>query len=230
MDLMDYLRGQERIRKGPAEGVKERYTRVVIDLGTARDDVKLHLVGDYLAVAKMDGVASTTFFKLNHRNSRGIYPSEIEKLYATFNGIWLTNAAESGKQLVIYIGGALSGEIKTATGKTGLKDSSGSDIDPAEEKHFIAHTGKHSVNALGVADTAERMMAASTKVKWAIIHTDKAIRYGFTSTVHRTGPIGALCGADDTLTLEVCDLYEVYFNNDVAAETPKLQIEYVEEA
>lgn len=133
IEWMDILRAKERLGKTSSEGVKERYTRIVISLTDARTDEALHINGDYLAVAKMDGVASTTFFKLNHKNARAIYPSEIEKLYADFSKVFLTNAAEAGKELIIYVGGALSGEIKTATGKTGLKDSSGSDIDPATE-------------------------------------------------------------------------------------------------
>lgn len=229
-DWMNWMRGQERIAKTGDERVTERYSRIVIDLGTAREDKEIHISGDYLAVAKMNGTASTTKFRLNHRNSREIYPTEIESLYATYKKIYLTNAAEAGKELILYVGGALAGEIKVTAGKVGLKNTAGSDIDPVRDDHFIAHTGAHSVNALAVADTAEHMMAASTKVKWAIIYTDLAIRWGFVSTVHRTGPIGALLTANGNLALEYCDLYDVWFNNNVPAEQPKLQIEYVEEA
>lgn len=131
--MLDYLRGEARIAKSSSERVTERYSRIVLDLGTARTDEKIHITGDYLGVAKCNGAGATTFFKLNHTNSRAIYPTEIEKLYATYNKIYLTNAAEPGKELILYIGGALSGEIKVSTGKTGLKDSAGNDINPATE-------------------------------------------------------------------------------------------------
>lgn len=133
-DILNYLRGQERIAKTGDERVTERYARVVLDLTEARDEVKIHLSGDYLAVASSTGDSSTTWFRLNHRNSQKIYPNEIEKLYATYKHILLTNAAEPGKELILYVGGALAGEIKVASaGKTQLKNASGTDINPATE-------------------------------------------------------------------------------------------------
>ena len=134
MEWIDMLRGEARLQKTEQERVTERYSRIVIDLGTERTDEEIHITGDYLAVAKMNATASTTFFKLNHRNSRQIYPSEIEKLYATYKKIYLTNAAEAGKELILYVGGALSGEIKVQTGKVSLKNASGTDINPATEE------------------------------------------------------------------------------------------------
>jgi hypothetical protein len=229
MDYLDFLRGQARIAKTGEERVTERYSRIVIDLGTAREEVKIHLTGDYMGIAKSNGAAATTFFRLNHRNARAIYPSEIAKLYATYKHIYLTNAAEAGKELILYVGGALSGEIQVSTGKMGLKDSDGGDIDPVEDKHFISHTGGHLSNTI-VADTAERLSATSLKVRWAIMNADLAIRWGFTSTVHRTGTIGVLLAAGATLTLEFCDLYDIYVINNAGAETPKIECEYVLEA
>jgi hypothetical protein len=139
MDYLEWFRGQQRIAKTGDERVTERYARVVIDLTVARDEEKIHLSGDYLAVASSTGAASTTWFRLNHRNSQKIYPNEIEKLYASYKHILLTNAAEAGKQLVLYVGGALAGEIKVSSaGKTQLKNAAGTDINPATEDGNIA--------------------------------------------------------------------------------------------
>jgi hypothetical protein len=134
MDYLEWFRGQQRIAKTGEERVTERYARIVIDLTTARDEVKIHLAGDYLAVAQSTGAAGTTWFRLNHRNAQQIYPNEIEKLYATYKHLYLSNAAEPGKELILYVGGALAGEIKVASaGKTQLKNASGVDINPATE-------------------------------------------------------------------------------------------------
>jgi hypothetical protein len=137
-DFLDWMRAQARIAKTDTERVTERYARIVIDLGTAREEVKINISGDYMGVAKFTGTASTTYFRLNHRNAREIYPSEIAKIYATYKHIYLSNAAEAGKELVLYVGGAMSGEIQVNTGKVGLKDSSGGDIDPATEDGNLA--------------------------------------------------------------------------------------------
>jgi hypothetical protein len=102
-------------------------------------------------------------------------------------------------------------------------------VDLVPDSRFVSHTGGHLVNTI-VADTAEKLSPASLKVKWAIIYTDLAIRYGFTSTVARAAKIGNVLAAGATLTVEYCDLTELYIVNNVGAETPKVQCEYVEEA
>jgi hypothetical protein len=210
-----------------AEGVKARYARFEFPLGTAESNKEMHLVGDYIGIVSITG-SGTCKIRLDHRHSQEINLREVAEIAAPFGKMYFTTDGAGGT-CTVYIGGALAARLKPIQGKVSIRSIAGSDVDLVEDKHFISHTGGHSINTIDTPDTAERMMAASTKVKWAIIYTDKAIRWGFVSTVHRTGPIGVLLVAAGTLTLEYCDLYDVYFNNNVAAEGPKIQIEYVEE-
>ena len=103
MDVYELLRQEARSKKA-GEPTKEQYTRVEIDLDTAREDEELHISGNQITMASCDGAATTTYFKLNHRHSRKLYPSEIEKVVGNFGGIYLTNVAETGKKLILYIG------------------------------------------------------------------------------------------------------------------------------
>ena len=133
----------------------------------------------------------------------------------------------------LFVGGAFAGEIEPSTGiKTGLTDSDGVDIDPVKDDRFKAHTGKHLRVELAVADTAEKLIATSLKVKWAIISVEGfACRWAFSSTVHRTGEIGIPVTTGSSIVIEYCNLSEIYFINKTggAGELPILNIEYVEE-
>lgn len=232
-EVLKQLRREERaVLK--REGVKGRYTKKKISLASALTDEPLKVFGDYLGVAKIVGTSSISV-KLDNKHGTPIDLREVAEIESPFGVLYITtDGADATGYITIYFGGDLTARIKPKENKVSIRNTAGSDVDLLTEaafnSKFNSHAGEHSVNALGVADTAERIMAASTKVKWAIIHTDLAIRWGFTSTVHRTGPIGGLVAADGDLSVEFCDLYEIYFNNNVAGETPKLQIEYVEEA
>jgi hypothetical protein len=230
-ELLKKQRG-EMARLMAEEGVKARYARIELPLDSAESNKEMHLVGDYIGVVSITG-SGTVKVRLDHRHSQEIDLREVSEISAVFGKLYFTTDGGGGT-CTLYIGGALSARLKPIQGKVSIRNTTGSDVDLLTEAEYksrnVSHVGGHSLNALAVADTAERMMAASKKVKWAIIYTDLAIRWGFSSTVHRTGPIGVELAAGGSLTLEYCDLYDVYFNNAVAAETPKIQIEYVEEA
>jgi hypothetical protein len=210
-----------------AEGVKARYARFEFPLGSAESNKEMHLVGDYIGVVSITG-SGTVKVRLDHRHSQEIDLREVAEISAVFGKLYFTTDGAGGT-CTLYIGGALSARLKPIQGKVSIRNIAGSDVDLVNDSRFKSHTGGHSVNTLAVADTAKRIMAASTPIRWAMIHTDLAIRWGFTSSVHRTGPVGGLLVADGDLVVELCDLYDMYFNNNVAAETPKLQIEYIEE-
>ena len=229
-DFYALLKNQTREYKEllKREGVKGRYTRITLDLSAAQTSQELAIEGDYIGVVSITDTG-TCKIRLDHRHSQEIDLREVSEISSPFGKLYFTTDGAGG-EAIIYVGGALTARLKPIQGKVSIRNIGGSDVDLVTDSRFIAHTGGHSINTLGTPDTAERMMAASTKIKWAIIHTDKAIRWGFTSSVHRTGPIGVLLAAAGTLVLEYCDLYDVYFNNNVGAEGPKIQIEYVEEA
>ena len=234
---MDMRFGDLRF-KGREEGVKERYTRIVIELDVARVNEELAITGDMIAVASCTGDGSTTFFKLNHRHARPIHPTEVLEVGAPngFNRIYMSNAAESGKSVVLYVSGAMF--LKTAAGKVGIKNTSGTDIDPATiqsieslEERFESHTYKHKEETTqGAAGTAERLMAASTPVRWAIIHFQTVAVVGDADTTVNAGAHpGQRYGADSYLAIEFCDLYDIWIM-DQAGVAVKYTINYVEEA
>jgi hypothetical protein len=230
-ELLKKQRG-EMGRLMAEEGVKARYARIELPLGTAQSNKEMHLVGDYIGVVSITG-SGTVKVRLDHRHSQEIDLREVSEISAVFGKLYFTSDGAGGT-CTLYIGGALSARLKPIQGKVSIRDISGSDVDLLTEETFLekyeSHTGGHEKTTLASADTAERIVAAALKVKWAIIHTDKEIRYGFTSTVARATAIGAVLAGDSSLVVEYCDLRTLYFVNNVAVETPVLNIEYMEEA
>jgi hypothetical protein len=209
------------------EGVKGRYTRITLDLSTAQTNQLLDIEGDYIGVVSITSIG-TCNIRLDHRHSQNINLREVAEINSPFGKMYFTSDGAGGS-CVIYVGGALTARLKPIQGKVSVRNIAGSDVDLLQDKRFISHTGGHLANTI-VADTAERLSPTSLKVRWAVMNADLAIRWGFTSTVHRTGTIGVLLAAGATLTVEFCDLYDIYIVNNVTAETPKVECEYVTEA
>lgn len=229
MDVLELLK-LEVASKKLGEPLKEQYARVSIDLSEARTDEAIHLSGDSIAVASFDGAATTTYFKLNHKHSRELYPAEVEKLYAKFGGIYMTNVAEAGKTLVLYIGRAIF-IYPSAAKKVRILDPDGTNIAVARDSRFKSHTFKHKEQTTqNAAGTAEALMVASTKVRWAIIHFETLARVGDASiTIDAGAHPGQQYPANTYMTVEVCDLNEIYIM-DAAGVAVIYTINYVEEA
>jgi len=140
MDVYELLRQEARSKKA-GEPNKEQYARIEIDLDTAREDEEIHIAGNQITMAFCDGNATTTYFKLNHRHSRKVYPAEIEKLLGNFGGIYLTNAAEAGKKLVIYVGRDIF-IFPARSGATRILKADCTTIDPAVESEYETVLGE----------------------------------------------------------------------------------------
>lgn len=139
MDILALLGIEQQIKKAKQESPQERYARVDLDLGDPEyvgTNIPIKITGDYLAKIKYDGSATGCYFKFDNKHSSIIYAAEFRKRHTPFSDfklIYLTNpAAQDGKHLIFFVGGAYSGEIEPSTGgKLGLTDSGGADIDPA---------------------------------------------------------------------------------------------------
>jgi hypothetical protein len=225
-ELLKKQRG-EMGRLMAEEGVKARYARIELPLGSAESNKEMHLVGDYIGVVSITGDA-TVKIRLDHRHSQEINLREVSEISAVFGKLYFTTDGAGGT-CTLYIGGALSARLKPIQGKVSIRNIAGSDVDLVEDKRFVSHTGGHAKTTLSVADTAQRMVASSTKVKWAMFNSSLAIRWGFSSTVARATAIGMPQTADHYVTVEYCDLYDIYFVNYTAAELPVIQIEYIGE-
>jgi len=226
MDVYELLRQEARSKK-EGEPRKEQYGRVEIDLDTAREDEALHISGNQITIAFCDGTATTTYFKLNHKHSRKIYPTEITKVEGNFGGVYMSNAAESGKKLILYIARDIFIFPARAEANRILKED-GTTINPAEDKRFSSHTGGHLKTTLATLDTPKRMSSTHLKVKWAVVGSkDYSFRWGFTSAIKESTAIGQYVGSGGSVAIEYCDLYEAYFVDGDGVNKPVLQIEYI---
>ena len=76
--------------------------REVIDLGVARnDEVKFIHEWEYLYVGNCDG---DVLIKLGSKSTSSLHPEEFDKItdIKHMHYMYLTNAAQAGKELVIY--------------------------------------------------------------------------------------------------------------------------------
>ena len=229
MDFYSLLKNQSREYKEllKREGVKGRYTRITLDLSASQTRQELHIEGDYIGVASITSTG-TVKIRLDHRHSQEIDLREVSEISSPFGKLYFTTDGGGG-EAIIYVGGALTARLKPLQSKVSIRNIGGSDVDLVTDSRFIAHTGGHEKTTLSVADTREEMVAAALKVKWAMIYTDLAFRYTMDNTCARATAIGAVVAAGGTLTLEYVDLRTIFFVNDVAAETPAINIEYIEE-
>ena len=141
MDIFEILGIEQRVKQAKKESPDERYARIVIPLDNPEyigKDIWMPIDGDYLAKIKYNGSATGCYFKFGTKRSSRIYAAEFRKRhtpFVTFPGIFLTNpVSQSGKEFIVFVGGAFSGEIEPSTGeKVGLTDSSGADINAATE-------------------------------------------------------------------------------------------------
>ena len=237
MDILDMLGLESRIEKAKKESPQERYARVVIDLGAVEfigKDIKIPITGDYLAKIKYNGSATGCYFKFGNKRSSIIYAAEFRKRHTPFidfNAIYLTNeTAQTGKEFIVFVGGAFAGEIEPSTGiKTGLTDVDGVDITPVQDKRFKAHTFRSlKPTTQSVANTAQALLAG-TKVRWAIVHFLAKHALIGTSTVTRGGggDDGQKYTEDSYLTLEHIDLGDIYIINFTVSEQCIYTINYI---
>ena len=240
MNVLDLLGIEQRIKQAEKESPQERYARVEIDLGAAENigkNIKIPISGDYLAKIKYNGTTTGCYFKFGNKRSSIIYASEFRKRHTPFiefSCIYLTNeTAQTGKVLTFFVGGAFAGEIEPSTGiKTGLIDSNGVDVDPVDEKRYKAHTfGNLKPTTMTAANTAQPLIVASTKVKWAIIHTLSKVALIGDSGVTRGGGAndGQKYGEDVYISVEYVDLSEMYIINFVLGEQCIYTVNYVKE-
>ena len=229
----ELLRGQrgETGRLMRVEGATGRYARIEVDLGTAQTDGLLELSGDYIGVVSITG-DGTCKVRLDHRHAQQINLREVQEISSPFGKIYFETDGAGGA-LTLYVGGALTARLKPIQSKVSIRTVTGTDVDLVPDTRFISHTGGHLKVAVVVADTRVQVIATSKKVKWAIIGVeDFNARWTFGNTCARATAIGQKVNAGGYITLEYCDLSEIYFVNAEAGagELPVFQIEYTEEA
>ena len=211
-----------------AEGVKGRYARVEIDLATASSDGLLEITGDYIGVVSITG-DGTCKMRLDHRHAQQIDLREVEEIMSPFGKVYFTTDGAGGT-LTIYVGGALTARLKPVQSKVSIRDKAGEDVDLVQDKRSTSHTYKHKEQTTqGAAGTHERLMAASTKVKWAIIHFQTVAVIGDTATTINAGAHpGQRYAANSYMVVEFCDLYNIWII-DQAGVAVIYTITYVEE-
>ena len=226
--LLKQQRGETgRLMK--AEGATGRYARIEIPLGVAKTDELIDIYGDYIGVVSITG-DGTCKIRLDHRHAPQIDLREVQEISSPFGKIYFETDGADGT-LTLYVGGALTARLKPIQSKVSLRNVAGSDIDPVQDKRHTSHTWKHKkLTEQTAAATAERLMAVSTPVRWAIIHFVKEAMVGDVNVeVIGDADEGQRYAADSYLVVEFCDLYDIWIIAQVAVKV-QYSINYIEEA
>ena len=238
MEWNELIRGQggdirALMRK---EGAKGRYARITISLATAQSDELLNLTGDYIGVASITG-DGTCKMRLDHRHAQQIDLREVEEISSPFGKVYFETDGAGGS-LVIYVGGALTARLKPVQSKVSLRSTAGVDIDPVQDKRFKAHAlGQIDMDELETINDAEPISGTDTtpvslKVRWAIVNVYVAdCLFGDSTLTNLVGAHpGVLVGTGSSITVEHCDLKDLYVVNEDGAVKPKFATIYTTEA
>lgn len=231
MEWNELLRGQrgETKRLMGVEGAKGRYARIEIPLGAAKTDELIDIYGDYIGVVSITG-DGTCKVRLDHRHAAQINLREVQEISSPFGKIYFETDGAGGL-LTLYVGGALTARLKPIQSKVSLRSVTGADINPVQDKRYKSGVFKHKkLTEQGAAATAERLMAASTPVRWAIIHFVTVAMVGDADVEVIGDPDeGQRYAANSYLVVEFCDLYDIWIIAQVAVKV-QYSINYLEEA
>ena len=234
MEWNELLKGQrgDLKRLMREEGQKGRYARIEIPLGVATTDGLVEISGDYIGVASITG-NGTCKMRLDHRHAQQIDLREVEEVLSPFGKVYFTTDGVGGT-LTIYVGGALTARLKPIQSKVSIRSVAGTDIDPAQDKRFKAHTaGMIKLTEQATTDVAQPLIATSLKVKWGIIEINTNVTELGDSTLdpHHATPVhGQKNAAGNYITVEHVDLSEIYYCNYTTSEKSKISVVYALEA
>jgi len=98
--------------------VEERraYTKVTLDLSTARTDEPYEMVGDFIIVQKLTGECEV---KLNEKTNDPVDLTVFSTIKSPFDRFFITNTAQAGKECILMVGRAAAFETQELP--TGLK-------------------------------------------------------------------------------------------------------------
>jgi len=91
--------------------VEERraYTKVTLDLSTARTDEPYQMEGDFIIVQSLTGSCE---IKLNEKTNDPVDLTVFSTIKSPFDRFFITNAAQSGKECILMIGRAAAFETE----------------------------------------------------------------------------------------------------------------------
>jgi len=79
------------------------YARIRVFMATARENEEINVIGDGIDKLFYDGSHNGCIIRLDHRHAAPIYIDEIKQVKRKFSKIYLTNTAQSGKELILGI-------------------------------------------------------------------------------------------------------------------------------
>lgn len=103
------------------------YQIMTVNLALARTNELVLAVGDYIGIAALTGSCT---MRINEVGFDAANLAIIDEIKMPFYRFYLTNTAQAGKTLILYIGGKSSFGV---SGRRGIINAAGTEINPATE-------------------------------------------------------------------------------------------------
>ena len=212
MDILDWLFGspqqKEQLIQDASIRREQDYTRVNIDLSTARNNQKISVRGLKIDVCKFTGGNQTTTMRLNNPNAQELYPEELRNIIIPFTDIYITNTAQQDKALTLLISNSPYGANSArsvALSADGLDLATDANLDTLNTR-FTSHTLSSGTKTSG--DAASAVSATADKYRNVVIQCSTYDVYIGDSS---SQPI--LIEVGDSIGFDFCDLSELYVKN-----------------
>jgi len=177
------------------------YDILTLDLGIARTDAEVEIIGDVISVIEITGELDV---KLNEKDEPAI---ELDKVSRTriipkkFTKLFFTNTAQTGKSATLYIGREASFVVDPKiVGNVGLLDKTDTRINPATEdsvKALVDDTIKGVLRTLGDAGdtptnaTGETILRRLYDLEWHVYYLRRRSSPLAEKDTITTTPLGA---------------------------------------
>jgi len=177
------------------------YDILGIDLGIARTDAEVEIIGDVISVIEITGELDV---KLNEKDEPPIELDKVSRAVikpAKFEKLFFTNVAQTGKSATLYVGREASFIVDPKiVGTVGLLDKTDTRIDPATEdtvKALVDDTIKGILRSIGDAGVTPENTTGWTLLKHHSVINDHLnnIRKRYSTAIEKgivtTTPLGA---------------------------------------
>jgi len=177
------------------------YDILGIDLGIARTDAEIEIIGDVISVIEITGELDV---KLNEKDEPPIELDKVSRAVikpAKFKKLFFTNVAQAGKSATLYIGREASFIVDPKiVGTVGLLNKDDVRINPAEQesvKALIDDTIKGVLRSIGDAGTTPANSTGATVLRrlYSIEAYTNWLRERYSAIVEKgtvtTTPLGA---------------------------------------
>lgn len=126
------------------------YDTYTFDLGTARTDEVVDIVGDFMAVTEITGTVTAKF---NEKDRSALPLAQIRMFTTPFYRLYLTNTAQAAKTMTVIVGRDAGFAVTSLLTSMRIANVAGTDVNPASLEVLTPLSKASQLGAAELADT-----------------------------------------------------------------------------